>query len=427
MRKPIFFCVLLAGLLVLVSCQSEQANVILIMADDMGAECLSMYGGTSYHTPSLERMAEEGLVVRHCISQPLCTPSRVKLMTGLSNSKSYSHFGRLDTQWLNMGTVMKTAGYSTCIAGKWQLNGLSYPEQFPDWNDPTRPKQMGFDEYCLWQLTHGRAEGERFSNPLIEQNGKLLETVPDDYGPDIFSDYVLDFIHRNRKNPFFIYYPMVLVHEPFVPTPDSEEWRDAGTRYRNDTSLFSDMVTYTDKIVGKIHDKLVEEGISEKTMVIFTGDNGTHSSIVSHTKTRLVRGAKGNTINDGVHVPLLITWPEKIKEARVFNGLIEFSDFFATFCDLVDREAESDGHSFLPLLEGGPYKEREYVKVHYDPRWGKNVNKYRNIFVQNMEYKLYQDSLFYHLTEDILEQHPLPMNELHPSVKEIYTKLLLAL
>lgn len=416
-RFTLLSLTLFAGLFSL-SC-SRSPNVILIMADDMGAECLGLYGGTSYHTPRLEKMAEEGLVVSHCIAQPLCTPSRVKLMTGLYNSRNYTHFGRLDTKWLNMGTIMKEAGYKTCISGKWQLNGLSYKDQFSDWNDPTRPNQMGFDEYCLWQLTHGRAEGERFSDPLIEQNGKVLDTGPDDYGPDIFCNYILDFIERNRRDPFFIYYPMVLVHEPFVPTPDSEQWSDPSRRYERDTSYFSDMLSYTDKIVGSIQDKLEEQGIRKRTILIFTADNGTHTSILSQTKTRPVKGAKGNTITDGVHVPLIISWPEKIREAFVYYGLIEFSDFFATLADLVERETDCDGKSFLPLLEGEPFTERKFAGVHYDPRWSKNVNQYRNTFVQNMDYKLYKDGFFYMLKDDVLEKNPIEDSLLHASQTEI--------
>jgi arylsulfatase A len=368
-------------------------------------------------------MAEQGLVVSHCIAQPLCTPSRVKLMTGLSNAKNYTHFGRLDTSWMNMGTLMKEAGYRTCITGKWQLNGLAYKDQFADWNDPTRPHQMGFDEYCLWQLTHGRSEGERFSNPLIEQNGEVLQTGPDDYGPDLFCDYALDFIEKSGKDPFFLYYPMVLVHEPFVPTPDSESWSQTHRRYEKDTAYFAHMMTYTDKILGKIWDKLKEQGIEDQTILIFTADNGTHPSIYSRTRERMVRGAKGNTISDGVRVPLLIHWPEKIKGSRRYEGLIEFSDFFATLCDLTGTEMDSDGQSFLPLLTGRTYQARESVNVHYDPRWGANVNRYRNSFVQTMDHKLYQDGSFYRLKEDILEEKALDPTELDPEELGVYQKL----
>ena len=410
--------------ILLISCNNnDPPNIILIMADDMGAECLSAYGGTSYSTPNLDRMAREGIVVSHCIAQPLCTPSRVKLMTGLSNERNYTHFGRLDTAWLNMGTLMKEAGYSTCISGKWQLNGLAYREKFPDWNDPNRPHWMGFEEHCLWQLTHGRSEGERFANPLIEQNGKVLETGPDDYGPDIFCDYILDFIDRNHEDPFFIYYPMVLVHEPFVPTPDSKEWADPAARYEWDTGYFRDMMIYTDKLVGKIRDHLEGHGIRQNTILIFTGDNGTDRHITSQTRERTVRGAKGMTISDGVRVPLLIEWPEQIKQGSVYGGLIEFSDFFPTLAALTERKVRSDGKSFLPLLKGEKYDRREYVRVHYDPRWGNWVNQFTNTFVQTREFKLYRDGSFYDLRNDIMESYPMTRDQLTPPAREIYDML----
>lgn len=408
---------------ILLSCQPQRPNVILIMADDMGAECLSMYGGISYHTPRLEEMAQEGMVVERCIAQPLCTPSRVKLMTGLSNARNYTHFGRLDTTWLNMGTLMREAGYRTCITGKWQLNGLAYKDQFPDWKDAGRPHQMGFDEHCLWQLTHGRSEGERFADPLIEQNGEVMDTDLDDYGPDIFANYALEFIGRNSKEPFFIYYPMVLVHEPFVPTPDSRDWRKREERYRNDPAYFSDMMNYADQIVGRIMQKLEAEGIADNTLLIFTADNGTDRQIISLTKDRQVKGAKGSTINDGVHVPLLIRWPRRVEGGSHWGGLVEFSDFFATLAELVGREVECDGVSFLPLLEGKAFQGRCTASVHYDPRWGAWVNAHRNSFVQTLDYKLYQDDSFFDLREDVMERRPLDLRKLTTSQKEAYRLL----
>ena len=125
---------------------------------------------------------------------------------------------------------MHDAGYATCIAGKWQMNGISYKNKIPAWDDATRPNHFGFDEYCLWQLTKNKKEGERYADPMIEQNGTVLETAEDSYGPDIFSNYVIDFIERHKDKPFFIYYPMVIVHDPFVPTPDSKSWPDKENR-----------------------------------------------------------------------------------------------------------------------------------------------------------------------------------------------------
>ena len=214
---------------------------------------------------------------------------------------------------------------------------------------------------------------------------------------------------------------MVLVHDPFVPTPDSKEWENISTRTKKDTSYFKDMVSYTDKIVGRIADKLENLGLDEKTILIFTGDNGTHYTIYSNMQDGLIRGAKGNTIDAGIHVPLIIYWPQKIKKGFVYDGLIEFSDFFPTFAEIAESDAESDGLSFLPLLTGEKHNPRETAFVHYDPRWGKRVNQYRNLFIMTEEYKLYQDGKFYRHSDDKLEKRALDdesLFDLEKSIKE---------
>ncbi len=415
---------LIVVLLVVVvfSCSSKsnnKPNIILIMADDMGYECLSTYGSTSYDTPVLDRLAATGIKFDNCVSQPLCTPSRVKIMTGLYNYRNYDYFGHLKTSAYTFGNLMQDAGYETCIAGKWQLNGLAYKDEIKDWNDNKKPNILGFDEYCLWQLTHERKDGGRFANPLIEQNGKLLERNEDAYGPDIFSDYIVDFMERKKNKPFFVYYPMVLVHDPFVPTPDSEDWKNKEKRYKSDTIYFKDMVAYTDKIVGKITNKLKALKIEDNTIVIFVADNGTHYSIHTKTKERTIQGAKGNTTDGGTHVPLIVSWPNTIKKGSVHNELIEFSDFFSTLSDITNQDVKHDGKSFYSLLKGDTFKPRTSAFVHYDPKWGKRVNRYRNQFVRILNYKLYQDGKFYNLDEDILEVHPLFTDSLSKKEKEI--------
>ena len=400
---------------------------ILIMADDMGYECLGSYGSLSYETPYLDQLAAQGIRFETSISQPLCTPSRVKIMTGLYNYRNYDYFGHLGLENPSFGNLMKEAGYATCIAGKWQLNGLSYKEQLSDWNDPTRPQQLGFDEYCLWQLTRARKEGERYANPLIECNGKLLDREVDAYGPDLFADFILDFIERHSDRPFFVYYPMVLVHDPFVPTPDSENWQNQEDRYNNDTASFKDMVTYADKIVGQIVARLEENGLLENTVLIFTGDNGTHPTIYTHTVSGTIRGGKGNTTDAGTRVPLIAHYPDGKQKGVVYESLIEFSDFYPTLAEIAgvameeekEEATQRDGQSFYPVLTGKSHSPRETVFVHYDPKWSKNVNRFRNQFVRTLNYKLYADGRFFNLTNDVLELHPLSMDSLsNPETKE---------
>ncbi len=409
------------------ACQTEKIeqnpNVILIMADDMGYECISSYEGARYSTPVLDSLAANGIRFDQCVSQPLCTPSRVKIMTGLYNYRNYEYFGYLNPNQYTFGNLMQDAGYETLIAGKWQLNGLAYKDSLPEWSDSLSPMKFGFDEYCLWQLTHGKKEGERFANPLIEQNGVLLDRDKDRYGPDVFADYILDFISRNKEKPFFVYYPMVLVHDPFVPTPDSEEWADPKKRYKKDTAYFKDMVAYTDKIVGKIAGKLKDLDIDKNTIVLFTGDNGTHPSIYTPIPDGSIQGGKGNTIDAGTHVPFIAYWPGKIKKGSVYDGLISFSDFFPTLAEIVDRDTETDGQSFYPLLKGEEYNSRETVFVHYDPQWGSRVNQYRNQFVRTIDYKLYRDGLYYNISRDILEKTPLKPDSLTPEEITIQEEL----
>lgn len=414
------YCFVFASLLLIqTSCSQKveteaivekKPNVILIMADDMGYECLSSNGSLEYETPHLDNLAANGIRFTQCISQPLCTPSRVKIMTGLRNFRNYEHFGYLNPQAKTFGHLMKEAGYATCVAGKWQLNG--FYQKLPGYKDNQRPHQLGFDEYTLWQLTiprsnkNGKPYGERFADPIIEQNGEILQPGIDKYGPDLFADYIIDFIQRKKDSSFFVYYPMVLVHDPFVPTPDTQAWQDSSRRYEKDTTYFRDMMAYTDKVVKRISDKLEALDIADNTLILFTADNGTHVSVSSETTYGVIQGGKGFTKETGVRVPLIAHWPNKIKEGFVYDGLIEFSDFFPTLAELVNLKNDTtDGESFYPLLAGETnFKGRDEVLVHYDPQWGKRK---KNQFARDTTFKLYRDGRFFDIKKDPEEQTPI--------------------
>jgi len=406
----------------------SRPNIVLIMADDMGYETLGCNGSTEYQTPNLDRLANEGIRFEHCYAQPLCTPSRVKIMTGQYNFRNYEDFGYLNPKEQTFGNLLKDAGYATCVAGKWQLNGLN--RNNPGNNDTTRPHHFGFDEFCLWQLNRWAGEGERYANPLINQNGMELPRDPDAYGPQIVADYIADFIDRKANEPFFIYYPMILPHDPFVPTPDSPEWANASMRYKNDTAYFADMIAYLDKIIGQLEAKLKENNVWENTLFIFTADNGTHRSIYSSTIDRNVKGAKGETINDGNHVPMIISWPEVIKCGRVFHGIVDFTDILPTLADVAGIDPSSyfsDGISFLNVLKGDDQREaKDKIFIHYTPRWGwASSNNQHNRWVMNGEYKLYRDGRFYHTAKDPLEKEQITnLKEDEHKTKAIFEAML---
>jgi arylsulfatase A len=376
---------------------AERPNVILIMADDVGYECFGAYGSTQYRTPNIDRMAGQGMRFLHCHSQPLCTPSRVKIMTGISNVRNYSGFSVLNRDQRTLGSYFKEAGYTTAIAGKWQLLGAEhYPERFR--GRGTRPEAAGFDRVCLWQVDR---LGSRFWNPLLYVDGENRQFGKDDYGPAIVNDYALKFMEEHRDRPFFLYYPMILVHSPFEPTPDSES-RGSRNKQKN----FEDMVAYMDRMVGKVVDQARRLGIAEKTLILFTGDNGTHKSIVSRLNGVEIRGGKGSTTDAGTRVPCVAWWPGTVPAGRTSEPLVDFSDFLPTALEAagITASAELDGQSFLPQLRGGTGRPREFMFCYYNPRPEK-TQPVR--FVRDTRWKLYGDGRFYDVANDVLERHPL--------------------
>ncbi len=403
--------------------ENTKPNIVLIMADDMGYECLSCNGSTEYNTPNIDQIAKEGIRFTHCISQPLCTPSRVKMMTGRYNYQNYRDFGYLDIAENTFANILKQGGYKTAIAGKWQLNGLE--TQRPGYNDLTRPHHFGFDEYCLWQVNKNRNAGERYADPLIYKNGEQLKATEGRYGPDLFSDFVTDFIENNHEKPFFVYYPMVLVHDPFEVTPLSKEWQNNTSKYKNDTCYFKDMVEYTDMIVGKIINKLQEKGIAENTIVMFTGDNGTHWTINTDTKEGEIQGGKGKLIDRGTRVPLVACWKGKGVKNEEYKELIEFSDFLPTIAEAGEAEIPNNivGKSFLNLLKGEKQIPRKTVTVHYDHMRKHQTKKFMGRFVRTKEYKLYQDGRFYNVLDDSEELNVLNVEKLTTKEKNIKQNL----
>lgn len=392
---------------------SRKPNIILIMADDLGYECIGANGGTSYKTPVLDQLADGGVRFKHCYAQPLCTPSRVKLMTGIYNVRNYVKFGVLDRNQTTFAHLLKKAGYASCVVGKWQLGRQS-----------DSPKHFGFDESCLWQ--HTRRPG-RYPNPGLEINGKQVNYQNGEYGPDVVSDFACDFMKRNKGKPFFVYYPMILTHCPFEPTPDSPDWdpKSKGSKsYKGSVKYFGDMVTYMDKIVGKLIAKLEDLGLRKNTLVLFTGDNGTDNSIVSMINGKRIAGQKGQMTDAGTRVPLIANWPGVVPPKKVCTDIVDFSDFMPTLCEcgsvLVPQELNIDGRSFMPQLRGKKGNPREWIYCWYS-RDG-NSRKAKE-FARNQRYKLYRTGKLYDIRTDVPENKNLPTGNLDREARRIRTLL----
>jgi arylsulfatase A len=412
----LFSCLwLLPGLQASAQANTGKPNIILILADDLGYESITANGGESYKTPTLDRLAAEGVRFEQCHAQPLCTPTRVQLMTGLYNVRNYTDFGRLRRKETTFAHLLKKEGYATGIFGKWQLG-----------KEKDSAQHFGFDESVLWQHTRvGPKRAARYANPGLEFNGVERDFTNGEYGPKVLNDAVLDFITRHQDHPFLLYYPMVLTHDPFQPTPDSENWDPTltGETANSKPKHFPDMVAYMDKMIGRVIGKLDELKIRDNTLVIFLGDNGTHSSITSRFKGKDYKGGKNTTTARGTHVPLIASWPRIMKQGRVCSDLISTVDFLPTLCVAagIPTPATTDGISFLPQLRGEKGTPREWLYCWYlaEPRPGKTAQEY----AATAEYKLYRDGRFFDLTKDPFEKQPLKLADLPEELKPVAEKL----
>src|SRR5690606_17862448 len=365
----IFFLLIFNPVYIL--CQ-DPPNIILIMADDLGYEALSVYGNDHNKSPNIERMVSQGMLFESSHSTPLCTPSRVQIMTGKYNFRNYVGFGILDPGEITFGHLLQEAGYETCIAGKWQLYGYERQWELAGGRKGSLPEDAGFDQYCLWQI---HEVGSRYKNPKIHTKAQGLQTYEGEYGPDLFVEYIEEFMEDQTEGPFFVYYPMVLTHDPFEPTPELPEYSGYDPQQKeNDPKYFPAMVKYMDKIIGRIIKKTEDLGIAENTLILFVGDNGTDRKVISSVNGEEIQGNKGNTTNYSTHVPTIAYWPGHIEPRGVHSGLIDFTDFVPTLLEVARHDDEVDkmaldGISFYPILSGDESlkDQRDWIFCHYDP------------------------------------------------------------
>ena len=391
---------------------AEKPNILFIMADDLGIEGLSCYGSDSYKTPRLDELAAGGIRFSHAYSQPLCTPTRVQIMTGKYNHRNWTYFGILDPEERTFGHLMQDAGYKTCIAGKWQLQSYDPPE-WPN-SERRRGKGMkvedaGFDEWSLYHARDTEDKGSRYANPSFDRNGQWHDALEGQYGPDTSVDFLLENFKNRGDKPLFAYFAMALPHWPMVPTPDSEEWKEPARRLDESVEFFPDMVHYMDKVVGRLIDGLEESGQRENTLVIFYGDNGTDARVTSQFRGEAIRGGKASPLQTGVRVPLVANWPGRIGAGEVSSDLIDASDFLPTFAALagaaIPDDWVHDGISFAPALLGEDGPKREMAFFWYDPRPGWDKEKFsRHIFALNHDCKLFSDGRLYDVRGDGLRE-----------------------
>ncbi len=340
-----------AGTGIVRAADAPPPNLIFVFIDDLGYGDIGPFGSVSNRTPNLDRMAKEGMRLTSFYAAPVCTPSRAQVITGCYAKRvSLPHvLGPCSGIGIGAGEhtiaeLLKARGYATMCIGKWHCG------DHPDF----LPTKHGFDRYFGIPYSNdmgARKGGGKPPLPLVRDT--TVVEVLDDAGQDRiterYTDEAVGFIREHRKAPFFLYFPHTAVHVPIHP----------GTNFagRSANGRFSDWVGEVDWSVGRVLDTLRDLGIAEKTLVVFSSDNGPWLSKGSDGGTALpLRGGKGGTFEGGVRVPTLAWWPGRVAAGTACDAVAGNIDLLPTFVSLaggqVPADRPIDGRDLSPLLLG---------------------------------------------------------------------------
>ena len=340
---------ILACLMMILGLNARAAgpNVILINCDDLGYGDLGCYGANDIRTPHLDRMAAEGTrFTDFSVTSALCTPSRASLMTGKYPGRVGLATGVLRPDARNglagseitLAEVMKSAGYATGCIGKWHLGFLP----------GMRPMDQGFDSYygVLHNLDHWETVVFEKEGGMPVLRGDEVEkrpAVPAEM-TGLYTAEALKFIEANREHPFFLYLGHAMPHLPFDASPKFKGKSQRG--------LYGDVVEELDDSTGQILDQLRALGLAEKTLVLFTSDNGPERKTPGTAAP--LRGTKHTVLEGGLRVPCVAWWPGRVPAGRVCGEFVTTLDVLPTFAALVGTECQHavDGYDVSAVLLG---------------------------------------------------------------------------
>ncbi len=333
-------------------------NIIFILADDLGYNQIGANGAKRIKTPNLDRLADNGINFTQAYAgNTVCSPSRVSLFTGRDGRlmDNNSNTVRLDQFDQTFAHVLKYAGYDTAMFGKYSIGseiGL------------TDPLAMGFD---TWYGMFGILEGHR-QYPHILWRDNVKERIEENerggkgaYAQELFTNEAIQYIRQAHDNPFFVFMSYSSPHaelaapakymemydgkfeeKPYIGMSQGKEIEKYASYYpdpvANPNATLAAMITALDDYIGQIYAVLEEKGIAENTLIIFTSDNGPHDEGGADPDffkaSEPYKGMKRDVYDGGIHVPMIMHWPAKVKKARVDETPIAFADFFPTFADL---------------------------------------------------------------------------------------------
>lgn len=382
---------------------ARRPNIVFILADDMGYGDAAVYGQRRIATPNIDRLARSGMLfTQGYAGAPVCGPSRCALMTGKHTGhgrirdNSALAGGKLGTKgkgaqlWRRPNLLpqdrtvahyLQAAGYRTGLMGKWHLDGFEAA---------ATPPNFGFDEFKGWLI---QFEGTQGYWPAQRVHGDRLVDIPENaggrhgrYEPFMVTADALDFIERNRAQPFFLYAAYNSPHSPYT-APDFGPYAERAG-WADDEKTYAAMIHYLDQGIGQLLDKLASSGLERDTVVFFASDNGPRSE-PSAQQTRVadffdsnggLTGYKRDMYEGGIRDPWIVRWTGRIAPGTVSDVPVYFPDFLPTALDLAGAPAQpSDGVSLAPLLADPQRKDEDRFLYweFYDPefrqavRWGR--------------------------------------------------------
>ena len=343
-------------------------NIIFIMADDLGYGDLGSYGQHQIKTPRIDRLASEGVrFTNFYAGSTVCAPSRSVLMTGQHTGHTHIRGNgkiNLRLEHVTVAEVLKSAGYTTGLMGKWGLghegsNGL--------------PTRQGFDQFFGYLDQHHahnyypsflvRDEARLALHNVVPDEGRYGQGVASNkltYSHDLIADEALKFIERNRHGPFFLYLALTIPHANNEAGDEGMEVPDYGAyeeeNWPQPQKGLAAMITRMDTDIGRLMDALKKYGIDERTVVFFTSDNGPHGEGGNDpdffNSNGPLRGIKRDLYEGGIRVPMIVRWPGTAPAGTVSHHAGYFADFMATAADIagVEPPEGGDGLSFLPAI-----------------------------------------------------------------------------
>ena len=337
---------------------ADKPNIIFILADDLGIGNVGCYGAdATVKTPHIDALARGGTRYTNAYTVPLCGPSRAAILsgryafrTGATNQDATGEMKPSVETFLPK--TLKAAGYASSMIGKWgQL--------------PLGPAEFGFDEHLKFQGSgiywNSQAKGKNYV-----VNTQSVPLRDKEYLPDVMHRHVVDFMTRNREKPFYLYYSLSHIHGEILPTPDSAP---------DSKDLYADNIAYMDKLVGQLVAELDRLKLREKTLIVFFGDNGTGGNYSDRATVngRRLSGAKGDMLEGGALVPMIVNWPGKTPAGKICTDMVDSTDFFPTFAEFagtkLPAETVIDGRSMAAQFRGEKGQPRDWAFVQLARKW----------------------------------------------------------